>query len=358
MTVKKLYRNINALIIPTGIGAKIGGYAGDGTPVAKLLAKASDLLITHPNVINAAALTDIPQNVTILEGYLLDRFFANQICLRLNVKHKIAVIMDSGAALREKEITENAIHAAENVYGLDVIENIFYTEIPLNVSLEGLGNIVPLLNACKQAVEAGATALALLVKLPLALDSENSKEYLDGAGADPIGSIEAKISHMVSKQFLIPSAHAPVFDYPIQHEGVVHPRVAAEQLAHTFLPSVFKCLQFSPRIIPLRHSYKLLQSEYVNPADWDLNPKEDDIRVADLSNLVVPYDCCNGVPMIEAHKSEIQLLTVLNNQTVIDDTADFYAIPHKVVNNYLEAAGYLLANTKDKEFINPKLFYV
>ncbi len=358
MSVKKLYRNINALIIPTGIGAKIGGHAGDATPVAKLLAKASDLLITHPNVINAAALTDLPHNIAVLEGYLLDRFFADQICLRLNLRHKIAVVMDSAAPEREKEITKNCMSAAENVYGLELLPEIFYTETPLNVSLEGLGNIVPLLDTCKLAIQAGATALALLVKLPLDNDSVANKKYLAANGVDPIGSIEAKISHMVSKQFLIPSAHAPVFEHPISHEGIVNPRVAAEQLAHTFLPSVFKCLQYSPKIIPLKHAYKVLRSEYTDPADLNLSPREDDIRITDLANLVAPYDCCNAVPMIEAHNHEIQLLTVLNNQTVIDDPADFYAIPHRIVNNYLEAAGYLLANTKDKEFISPKLFYV
>ena len=52
--------------------------------------------------------------------------------------------------------------------------------------------------------------------------------------------------------------------------------------------------------------------------------------------------------MIEASNYEIELLTVLNNQTVLDDPADFYAIPHRVVNNYLEAAGYMLANTRSR----------
>ena len=61
--------------------------------------------------------------------------------------------------------------------------------------------------------------------------------------------------------------------------------------------------------------------------------------------------------MIEASNYEIELLTVLNNQTVLDDPADFYAIPHRVVNNYLEAAGYMLANTKDQEYIN-RIFFM
>ena len=40
------------LIIPTGIGAKIGGYAGDGIPIARLMAQVCDRLNTHPNVLN------------------------------------------------------------------------------------------------------------------------------------------------------------------------------------------------------------------------------------------------------------------------------------------------------------------
>lgn len=47
------------MIIPTGIGAKIGGYAGDGLPVARLMAQVCDRLITHPNVLNGAQLFGI-----------------------------------------------------------------------------------------------------------------------------------------------------------------------------------------------------------------------------------------------------------------------------------------------------------
>ncbi|CCQ55258.1 hypothetical protein CWATWH0005_1728 [Crocosphaera watsonii WH 0005] len=44
------------LIVPTGIGAAIGGYAGDALPVAKAMAKVCHRLITHPNVLNGAQL--------------------------------------------------------------------------------------------------------------------------------------------------------------------------------------------------------------------------------------------------------------------------------------------------------------
>jgi len=40
------------MIVPTGIGAAIGGYAGDALPVARALSSVVDCLISHPNVIN------------------------------------------------------------------------------------------------------------------------------------------------------------------------------------------------------------------------------------------------------------------------------------------------------------------
>ena len=42
------------LIVPTGIGAEIGGHAGDAMPVTQLLAETCDTLVTHPNVVNAS----------------------------------------------------------------------------------------------------------------------------------------------------------------------------------------------------------------------------------------------------------------------------------------------------------------
>ena len=62
-------RAFNAvLVVPTGIGAEIGGHAGDATPVARLLASVCDTLITHPNVVNASDLNEMPANGLYVEG--------------------------------------------------------------------------------------------------------------------------------------------------------------------------------------------------------------------------------------------------------------------------------------------------
>lgn len=53
VTMSSLKSSYNAvMIIPTGIGASIGGFAGDGLPSAKLISTVVDTLITHPNVMN------------------------------------------------------------------------------------------------------------------------------------------------------------------------------------------------------------------------------------------------------------------------------------------------------------------
>lgn len=348
------------MIVPTGIGASIGGYAADANPACKLLAKASDLLITHPNVVNGALFTDIPENVAIVEGYLLDRFFADQISLRLNVKHKIAVVVDGAANAEERIITENCINAARTVYGMDIIEEVFYTKEPIDaVDLLNIKNIETLLEASQQAVNAGATALAVLAVLYEDAASGEVLKYAQGRGVDPIGVIEAKISHLVSNIFLKPSAHAPIMRSTkpkATNPELVSPKVAAEYMSDSFLASVLKCLEHSPQIIPHENAYKLLSNAYADAAELGLKRKPGDIVVADIANLVLPYDCCNNVPAIESHKHNIELLCVKNNTTNLDEPASMFNIPHILVNSYLEAAGYLLANTRDKQYIKPGLF--
>lgn len=357
-------RNINCMIVPTGIGAKIGGYAADANPACKLLAKASDLLITHPNVVNGALITDIPENVIVVDGWLLDRFFARQVAFRLNYKHKIGVVVDAAADAHSRELTERCISAAQNIYGIDIIDEIFYTqEVVAANDLISIGNPDTLLEAANRARQAGATAIAVLCVLDEDLASRETQAYQSGQGYDPIGKIEARIAHLLSSVFLVPCAHAPIIKSAalVTHQEVastqvaISPRAAAEYLSDCFLASVLKCLQHAPLVVPLPDSYKLFTNAYTDPAKLGLSQKPDDIMVNDVVNLVVPYDACNSVPMIEAWKHEVQLLCVRNNTTDLDDTADIFNIPHVTVASYLEAAGYLLANTNDKSFINPKL---
>ena len=55
-----------ALIIPTGIGADIGGYAGDGGKIARMFSKHFNV-ITHPNVVNGGILSAINDDILYVE---------------------------------------------------------------------------------------------------------------------------------------------------------------------------------------------------------------------------------------------------------------------------------------------------
>ena len=66
-----------ALVVPTGIGAAIGGYAGDALPVARAFTAVCDRVITHPNVMNGAMLSwNGDPKLLYTEGLALDELAA------------------------------------------------------------------------------------------------------------------------------------------------------------------------------------------------------------------------------------------------------------------------------------------
>lgn len=58
-------------IVPTGVRAEIGGFAGDATPSTNLLAAACDYVITNPNAVTASDVYFAKDNVLYLEGNLI-----------------------------------------------------------------------------------------------------------------------------------------------------------------------------------------------------------------------------------------------------------------------------------------------
>ena len=84
------------LVVPTGIGCAIGGYAGDALPAARLLAAASGCLITHPNVMNGASLYWSDPRIHYVEGSSLDRFAAGELALRPVRRQRIGLLLDAG----------------------------------------------------------------------------------------------------------------------------------------------------------------------------------------------------------------------------------------------------------------------
>ncbi len=323
-----LPKMINCMIVPTGTGAKIGGFAGDANPVAKRIAALSDILITHPNVVNAAMFTDIAPNILVLEGALLDLFFQEKISIQAyRSLHRIAVVMDKAAPREQVEISLNCMSVAKHVYGLDILPEIVFTEDPVGVTENSITRAETLLEASAEAISRGATALALLCLFP----DIDSSDYVAGKSPDPIGYLEAQISHLVSSSLLIPSAHAPVFNQTLRHSGIVFPRVAAEHLGFSYLPSVFKCLEAMPPISVL--DPKLLErSSFAKKLD---SPQ---ISVRELSHLIAPYSACKAVPMQACAGLGIELITIEENTTVLlNQNAKDLNLEHFACATYLDS---------------------
>ena len=67
------------LLIPTGVGAELGGHSGDGGALAVAMASLCDNLITHPNVVNASDINELPPNGLYVEGSLICRLLMGTV---------------------------------------------------------------------------------------------------------------------------------------------------------------------------------------------------------------------------------------------------------------------------------------
>jgi hypothetical protein len=103
-------------IIPTGVGCSIGGFAGDAGPAARLLAAATDYLITNPNAVNASNFIRLDDNVVYTEGYCIDLFSRGLVNLYLPYANRVGVISNGratrGSISRSTSSTRCVLHTA------------------------------------------------------------------------------------------------------------------------------------------------------------------------------------------------------------------------------------------------------
>jgi len=324
---------VTAMIIPTGVGASIGGFAGDATPQMNLIASLSNVLITHPNVANAAGLQKLPANALYVEGYALDQFFKNEWAFQPIRQHRIGVILDHGIASDMRILHENTINAVKTVHGLAILDPIETSEAvdvrcdftPAGTSTGTLANPDVILAAAEKLIAQGATAIALCVQMP---ELTREEEYATGSGVDPVGGLEAILSHLVVSEFQIPCAHSPVFslqDTLDSWDTVVDPRAAAEFITPTFLPCVLTGLAQSPKLINLSE-----KTPY-------------DLSLSDLNAVIVPANVLGGIPVLAALEHNIPVIAVAENPTVLNVDAGLFGTHIISARSYAEAAGLLQA---------------
>ena len=130
---------LGAFIVPTGIGASIGGYAGDASCYAKEFAKISKLIV-NPNVVNAGCFSGISDNMLYVEGYSIDEFFKGNIKLSPSHNNKIGIVFDKAIPQDVLNVHLNTMNAVKCVYGIDIAAyKITDEEVGVKFSVEETG---------------------------------------------------------------------------------------------------------------------------------------------------------------------------------------------------------------------------
>ena len=327
------------MLVPTGIGSAIGGYAGDALPSARLLAAASGCLITHPNVLNGASLYWSDPRIHYVEGYGLDRFATGEWLLRPVRRQRIGLLLDAGI---EPELTQRQIQVAEAcraTLGLD-IGPVLSTDVPLGVHLEqgasgaswgSLERPDALLRAGERLQNSGATAIAVVARFPEDPQSAELVAYRQGSGVDALAGAEAVISHLLVRHLQIPCAHAPALGL-LPLDPHLDPRAAAEELGYTFLACVLVGLSRAPDLV----------TDLVKAAAGCR--QADQVAADQLGAVVVPEGALGGEALLAAVARNVPVIAVAN-PSVLAVTPQALGLAEAVLPaaSYCEAAGLVLA---------------
>jgi len=316
-------------VVPTGVGAAVGGFAGDAGLLTRYLGQIADQILTHPNVVNAAGFNVLPDNGLYIEGHALNQFFLEEMGFQSVRSNRIGVVIDRRCE-PYIDLIANAVNATALSTGCQIAGYTF-TEQPVELELFAndwgytgqVNNLETLLTAGEHCLDAGADVLAVLVWFDVLSSSQNAA-YYQGQGVDPIGALEALISHAMVAELGVPVAHSPIFEPEIVRQRL-DPRVAAEEIGSTYLPCILMGLSRAPRYVPYAQS---------------------DFGLHEIDAVLAPEGACGGIPMLVAAERGIPLISVRENSSVLQVTPAALGWQHNKVfsvDNYWEAAGLLLA---------------
>lgn len=324
------------LVVPTGVGCALGGYAGDALPAARLLAAASGCLITHPNVMNGAALYWRDPRIHYVEGAALDRFALGELALRPVRTQRLGVLLDAGIEEPLLQRHRQVVEACRATLGL-TIGPVLGSDGPLQVQLQrgpsgaswgGLGRPDRLLQGAERLRAAGATAIAVVARFPDDDGGGALAAYRAGSGVDALAGAEAVISHLLTDQLGLPCAHAPALS-ALPLDPALDPRAAAEELGHTFLPCVLVGLSRAPDLVPLAGPC----AAWADPAL--LHPDQ-------IGAVVAPAGALGGAAVLACAERGVPLIAV-ENPCVLQVDAAALGLEVLAARSYSEAAGLVLA---------------
>lgn len=311
-----------ALVIPTGLGASVGGNAGDGGATARLMASVCDKLITHPNVVNASDFNEMTDNTLYVEGYTLTQYLLGEIGLQEVRQNRVLVIVDGSAETAYVNAAINAVNAARVTYGFDcpkviILDDPFVMKTGWSSQGRAAGSVENLTQLIEVLDRERGSYDAVALTSMIGITNKDRNHYYKHGGVNPWGGVEAMLTHAISHIFRIPCAHAPMMESQEIDNidfGVIDPRCSAETVSVTYLPCVLKGLNRAPRIV-------------------ESSP--------DVSCLVIPRRCL-GLPMIAAYDRNIPIV-VVDDKLEIDDIDCTDYISAISVDNYLEAVGVVAA---------------
>lgn len=181
-------------IIPTGVRAEIGGFAGDATPSTNLLASACDYLITNPNAVTASDVYFAQDNVLYLEGNLICHLLLGNIGVIPEKRNNIAAIIERPKDERFLNNVLNALNGLRTVGGVN-IDPVVVTggQVETKCTYSEHGNasgefkgMEELTKALDVVEKSSATAVALVTTL-LVDDKVRQAYYGGGSIPNPWG---------------------------------------------------------------------------------------------------------------------------------------------------------------------------
>jgi len=311
------------MIVPTGIGANIGGHSGDATSAAFLLAACCDQLILHPNVVNASDFTEQPANSLYVEGAMLDSFLNRETRLMPVRSNHVLVVCNEA----ERD-TVNAVNALRSLIGLssEIVElrtplvmtgNVDMDKMQATGTIEGIDELVEQVSE----YEYDALAIHTPITVPLAI----AAHYVNHSGGiNPWGGVEAMLSKAVFWRTGKPTAHAPVEGREGYEYGVTDPRLAPEMICAAHLGCVLRGLHKAPRSL----------GRYLAHHD-SIGSEDVDVLISPIC-WGEPHKICReqGIPMIFVKENTTSQMAKFRDNFMQSDGA--------VLDNYLEVAGTMV----------------
>jgi hypothetical protein len=320
-------RSVNvAIVIPTGVGAHIGGFIGDAGPIVRSFQAVADAVIVHPNVVNGADFYAGGPQCLYLDGLTMDRFFEGKVRVTRRHQTRIGLLLDRLEANLESRVL-NAANAVRAVAGAEMVGYVVCKEkIRSRLIRSDFGHFVGvvenpevLFRAAEMLHERGAEVIAVLTAICGVSKNDLTRHYM-GSGPNPVGSVEALISRAITWKTGLVCAHAPAFTDGLgESSAVIDPRAAAEVASGSGLPCILYGLAQAPRLV-----------------------QTGGMGVRDLSAIVIPFECAGGPPALSAYRFRIPLVAVRSNRCAVGVAADALGIPTAIaVENYPEAIGFI-----------------